>query len=278
MSTSQQRRQEIYNKIKETSKQEFILAEMRKLGFWPNDQEFPSASAQLIEKEGELTRELRELTAKQKKFKDKEKALQEIHRKRMLASREKQRENKERRKREREDKARKWSEQQANEISYLGEEVSSGLGKKQSKNERLNELELPVFSSEKDLAAQMGISINQLRFLSYHRKISTVHHYKQFYMPKKSGGKRLISAPMPLLKNVQSWLLENILYKIEVDDVANGFVPNKSILTNAKPHVGKDLVINIDLKDFFPSINYRRVKRFWRKIVASRFSSQPCDI
>ena len=124
---SNQRRQEIYNKIKESSKEEFILQEMRKMGFWSEDKETPSVTAELIEKEALLTKELRELWATQKKFENKEKLLKEIHQKRMAASKAKQKENKERKKKEREAKALAWKEKKAKEISYLGEEVSHGL-------------------------------------------------------------------------------------------------------------------------------------------------------
>ena len=272
---SQSRRQEIRDKIKETSKQEFILAEMKKLGFWPNDEDaFPSKTAQLLKKEGKLTKELRELLARQKKFDNKEQVLKEIHQQRMVASRQRQKENKEKRKQERLRKAEAWKAKQAEEITYLGEEVSAGLVHTANDEERLKSLNLPVFASEKALAEQMGIDMGKLRFLTYNRKVSTVSHYKQFYMAKKSGGQRLISAPMPLLKDAQTWLLQTVLYKLPMDEKVHGFVPQRSILTNATPHVGKDLVINIDLKDFFPTVDYKRVKGLFRSFgYAERIST-----
>ncbi|PAC28665.1 hypothetical protein BWI92_18970 [Flectobacillus sp. BAB-3569] len=74
------------------------------------------------------------------------------------------------------------------------------------------------------------------------------------------GGKRLISAPMPLIKSVQLWILNNILYHIPHTDQSHGFIPQRSIVSNAAQHVGKELVLNLDLKDFFPSISFSRVK------------------
>jgi retron-type reverse transcriptase len=112
----------------------------------------------------------------------------------------------------------------------------------------------------------MGLSLAQLRFLAYHRKVSKTSHYHHFYIPKKSGGQRLISAPKKNLKKVQKWILENILYKIQNQDVVHGFVPKHSIKTNALPHLQKEVVINIDLKDFFPSISYKRVKGLFQKL------------
>jgi retron-type reverse transcriptase len=102
--------------------------------------------------------------------------------------------------------------------------------------------------------------VGQLRFLAFDRKTSRISHYIRFKIPKKTGGERLISAPMPRLKKSQHWILVNILEKIALHDCAHGFRPSHSIVTNAQPHVGSEVIINFDLKDFFPSISYKRVK------------------
>ena len=115
-------------------------------------------------------------------------------------------------------------------------------------------------NTPEQIADAMGMSVGKLRFLAFDRKISTVSHYIRFKMPKKTGGERTISAPMPSLKQAQHWILENILQKLEVHDAAHGFRRDRSIVTNATPHVGAEVIINFDLKDFFPSISYKRVK------------------
>lgn len=86
------------------------------------------------------------------------------------------------------------------------------------------------------------------------------HRYRQFEIPKKSGGKRQISAPgsqsyKHMLRYV-SLILQSI-YEPSVHTM--GFVPGKSIVDNAKAHMGMNYVFNIDLKDFFPSINFFRI-------------------
>ena len=65
---------------------------------------------------------------------------------------------------------------------------------------------------------------------------------------------------MPRLKQAQHWILSQILEKLELHDAAHGFRHGRSIVSNAQPHVGRDVIINFDLKDFFPSISYKRVK------------------
>jgi retron-type reverse transcriptase len=79
-------------------------------------------------------------------------------------------------------------------------------------------------------------------------------------MPKKAGGLRTISAPMPRLKRAQYWVLDNVLARAPVHPAAHGFLKGRSIVSNAAPHVGQAVVINVDLKDFFPSIALPRVR------------------
>lgn len=83
--------------------------------------------------------------------------------------------------------------------------------------------------------------------------------YKEFKIPKKLGGFRKIEAPVKDLKVRQLWIKENIIDKVTVSEYAKGFKQNTSIYDNALPHVNKELVINVDIKDFFPSITYREI-------------------
>lgn len=123
--------------------------------------------------------------------------------------------------------------------------------------EKLKTYGLPICNSPEEIADLMGISTKELEFLAYSRKHS---HYNQFEIPKKTGGTRNISAPIPLLKKAHKWILKNILEKLEPHNAAHGFRLNRSIVTNAQPHVKQEVILNFDLKDFFPSISYQRVK------------------
>lgn len=142
--------------------------------------------------------------------------------------------------------------------------------KEKCDKERLRGYGLPLCSLHKAIARAMGISVKKLRFLAFSRKAS---HYIRFQIPKKRGGKREISAPMLQLKHTQEWILYNILEKLELHNAAHGFFGGRSIVTNAQPHVGAEVIVNIDLKDFFPSISYKRVKGLFKSFGYSEAAS-----
>src|SRR5688572_2205694 len=253
---SQRTRQQIYDRIRETSRDEYILEEMKRLGFWQRNSNTPSLPEEMIKKEGELQRELHTLLQEKQRYGNKEQALKDMRQKRMAAAKEKRKATKEKKEQERLQKAAAWAERKEKDIVFLGNEVSGGLNNDEGNHVLLQAKGLSVFDSALDLAKATGLTIGQLKFLSFHRKIATTSHYIRFSVPKKSGGRRIISAPMPKLKALQYWVLENILNKIPVHEAANGFVTQRSILSNASNHIGKDVVVNIDLKDFFPTISY----------------------
>ncbi len=85
-------------------------------------------------------------------------------------------------------------------------------------------------------------------------------------MAKKTGGFREISAPKPQLKRLQYWILENILNRVAVSKHSHGFVTKRNILSNATPHIAKDVVINCDLENFFPTLSYPRVKGLFKSL------------
>lgn len=93
--------------------------------------------------------------------------------------------------------------------------------------------------------------------------------YKTFSIKKKSGGVRTIHSPVKGLKIIQTCLNIILQSVFEPHMAAYGFVPGKSIVDNARIHVGANYVYNIDLKDFFPSIKQARV---WATLKQPPFS------
>ena len=101
----------------------------------------------------------------------------------------------------------------------------------------------------------------QLKALTYFANPETCKvRYKTFTVKKKSGGERTINAPVKGLKSILRSLNFVLQCAYQPHEAATGFVLNKSIVDNAKKHVGHHYVLNIDLKDFFHSFDRNRVK------------------
>ena len=120
-----------------------------------------------------------------------------------------------------------------------------------------------------DLARVLGLKPATLAFVLY--KITYRKRYKYISIPKKSGGVRQIMAPEAHLKMAQRRLatfLLNIQFDIETSRarshciLSHGFKRDLSIQTNADLHKGRRFVFNADIKDFFPAINFGRVRGF----------------
>ena len=85
------------------------------------------------------------------------------------------------------------------------------------------------------------------------------YHVYPLVSGKSKKKKRWIEAPDSELKATQRWLLDNWLYHLPPTGFAHGFVPGRSILTNAAEHVGRRWVVTADVRDFFPSITATRI-------------------
>jgi retron-type reverse transcriptase len=119
---------------------------------------------------------------------------------------------------------------------------------------------LPLWRSEQDVADALGILLKELWWFSIHREREEQPHYITFAIPKRSGGRRIIMAPKRRLKEIQRRLLDLLVDKLPVSDCAHGFRRGRSIRTGAEPHVGKRFVLKLDLKDFFPTVTFARVR------------------
>jgi retron-type reverse transcriptase len=152
----------------------------------------------------------------------------------------------------------------ATDIIFVGKGVSALLNDRQSDTAKLTTAGLPVLHTPADLAAALGLTVPRLRWLCFHTEVASRIHYVQFEVPKKSGGMRTLSAPHRMLDAAQRWVLANVLEKLPVEPAAHGFVAFRSTVTNARPHAGKAIVVNVDLEGFFPSIGFARVRHLFR--------------
>lgn len=128
---------------------------------------------------------------------------------------------------------------------------------------------LRACSSTTDLALLLGFKPAALAYLV--RKFPDANKYTAFEIPKRSGGRRVIHAPISRLKLLQrrlAHLLSDCLGEVEESlgvkrRLAHGFREGHSILTNASVHRGQHFVLNFDLADFFGAINFGRVRGYF---------------
>lgn len=124
----------------------------------------------------------------------------------------------------------------------------------------------------RELADWLGVSFGELswfadlRGLEHKRNHGRLRHYHYRPLAKRFGQIRLIESPKPRLKQIQRRVLTDILDHIPLHDAVHGFRRGRSIKTFAAPHVGRRVVLKIDLQDFFPSISAARIQAIFRTI------------
>jgi retron-type reverse transcriptase len=158
------------------------------------------------------------------------------------------------------------AQRRATDIVFLGRGVSGRLGERVSDFAKLDALGLPRLATPADLAAALNLSISKVRWLAFHTDVATRVHYVSFTVPKKSSGTRMLSAPHRTLAAAQRWILRQIVARLPVEPPAHGFLPGRSILTNARPHAGKAVVVNMDLENFFPNITFPLVRSVFQRV------------
>ena len=120
---------------------------------------------------------------------------------------------------------------------------------------RFRELGLPPIPNVGALPLFLGISTKTI----FSIRLRPQKHYRSFILKKKDGSPRNIDTPRTYLKVIQWWILDNILNHVKLADNIFGFVIGRSAVQNAKFHFGAMHVLNVDIKNFFPSITVNQV-------------------
>jgi hypothetical protein len=107
-----------------------------------------------------------------------------------------------------------------------------------------------------ELARRLGVHLEILRSISA--------DYHEFTIPKRTGRRRSIAAPSEPLKEMQRKILHRLLGRLRSHPSATGFERGQSIVTNAIPHAASEVVIRMDVRDFFASTSAARVHQFFR--------------
>jgi RNA-directed DNA polymerase len=131
---------------------------------------------------------------------------------------------------------------------------------------------LPVIETVGDLARCLSLHPADLEWFADLKGLGSklrnpkLQHYCYLIQSKRSGGVRLIESPKSELKELQRWIVSAILNRIPVHPAAHGFVKGRSIVTFASPHAGKNVVLRLDLQNFFPAFPAARVQAFFRTL------------
>jgi retron-type reverse transcriptase len=117
--------------------------------------------------------------------------------------------------------------------------------------------EPPSIRSRRDLARYIGVPLRHLNDVLYAADRSRFYRVRE--IPKASGGIRILHAVSGELKELQRKALDKLQHDFPPSNHAHGFVPGRSIVTNAIPHRRKKVLVKLDITDFFPSIRLARV-------------------
>ena len=142
---------------------------------------------------------------------------------------------------------------------FASDSSRSRKAKKPTRQKALEQYGLPKLASPEAVAKLVGVEVDDLAKLMRPGTASG-SGYVEFEVPKAKGGTRRIAAPRAPLRKVQRIILDQILAKVPMHDACHGFVAKRSTVSNARPHQHSALVVKLDLKDFFPTVHYRRVK------------------
>lgn len=109
-----------------------------------------------------------------------------------------------------------------------------------------------------ELARRLDCSVRDLELF--------VPSYRVARIPKRSGGTRQLHIPDASTAKLQRAVLRRLLAKLRVHEAACGFEQGRSIVDNARPHVGQAVVIKMDIVDFFPATSAERIQRYFQWI------------
>ena len=273
--------------VNQLGKKQFTFLKMQEYGFWPKNIPTPyeqqddesdedyAKRQKLMKDFDKMITQITQLYNTRRKIKNKLEEIRKVHAgthdtetiRKLLAkeimqeSIKRRQDRKKQRALEKEQRSKAWEKKKQEEIVFVGKTYSSLLYRKETNKEKLKALNLPFIKDSKQLANFLELEFKELRFLTYHRDVVSIDHYTRYEIPKKRGGTRTIAAPKPLLKKSQRTILDQILCNIPVSEQAHGFIKEKSVITGASSHpLQPYLIINMDLKDFFPTVTFERVR------------------
>lgn len=128
--------------------------------------------------------------------------------------------------------------------------------------QNLNAQDLPIIYDVEHLSRLVGYN----KIFLYSLSNGTNKFYRRFSIPKNNGDQRIINEPYPSLKEIQKWILDNILVKVPVSRYAKAYLKGKTIIDNVKFHKAQPIVLKLDVENFFDSIGIVDVVTLFMKM------------
>lgn len=136
--------------------------------------------------------------------------------------------------------------------------------------DRLKLLKLPVFRNLEELSTLIHIDTHSLRTIT----LNSYKFYKRRSIPKKNGKLRFLYEPNQKIKAIQYWILRHILSKVHPSSHATAYIKGKSIKNNISPHQNNRYFLNLDIKEFFPSIKFVNIEYLFETIGYNKHQSK----
>ena len=260
--------EDVRKRVAEVGKAAAITEEMIRLGFITQEDLVAgklkeSEIKEILDELKPTLAEMGQVQAKLNSIGNLESVLKTIRSERIAMVKARREERKIEKERNRVLKQEAWEKNKRTKAPFLGVGVSTRLTFDGGDISKLVGQGLPELVSLSNIAEAMELSTEDLVWLCYERSTTDTDHYTRFEIPKRAGGTRLISSPKPKMRVAQSWINENILNKLSPSVYCYAFRPKTSIVDNANQHVKKNVIVKLDVKDFFPSITFNRVRGYF---------------
>jgi RNA-directed DNA polymerase len=159
-------------------------------------------------------------------------------------------------------------------IDFTAEAHKMGLSKRSIQHcldyaEVLISHNVPIIYNPSHLSFLVGYKKEYLKKAALH----TSYFYRNFEITKKNGKKRPIAEPLPSLKEIQIWVLKNILEKIPVSPFAKAYKSETRLIENLKFHKNQPKVFTLDLENFFPSVSIDLIEEVFLELGYSKMVS-----
>lgn len=132
-------------------------------------------------------------------------------------------------------------------------------------SEKLFDNNVPIIYNLTHLSKLTGFKRNYIIQAAVVSKYSDAY-YRYYKIPKKNGDLRTIQEPLPNLKEIQHWILHNILYQIPPNPFAKAYIKKRGLKENLRFHKNQKKVFVVDIENFFPSINYEKVYSVFKEL------------